>query len=266
MRVHYGARRVSKRVENKRRLDRLVLAVLLVSGFALFLADGVQPLSASPAMAMSSRFSSTDLALPRFLRSINPRSPSLSLALLPAVRQAPDRAWGGRVNDLDFARSRAPHASDPGASSPAGSSNSELPALGLDDLDDQESREGERDGTITSGFGFRRLGGTVRHHDGIDVSLPHGAPIRAHEEGVVVFAGWRNGYGLTVILDHGAGKETLYAHASSLRVRVGQVVQRGDIIAAVGATGRAYGAHLHFEIRRDGRPIDPEREFVNSHG
>lgn len=258
-REHRASRRASGRVESRRISDFAVFALLFVAALGLFFLDETQPLSATQAKALSSGFASTDLALPRFLRTLDPGSRTFSLALLPSVRQASDRAWGGRVSDLDFAGGdHAPSGSDPLSHAAAVGSSS-----GDGVYDDAERPSGTGAGAITSGFGFRRMGGTVRHHDGIDISLPYGAPIRAHEDGVVVHAGWRNGYGLTVIIDHGSGKETLYAHASALRVREGQVVRAGEVIAAVGTTGRAYGAHLHFEIRHDGRPVDPEREYVS---
>lgn len=257
-----ASRRATGRVEAKRVSDFAVFALLFVAALGLFFLDETQPLSATQAKALSSGFASSDLALPRFLRTLDPGSRTFSLALLPSVRQASDRAWGGRVSDLDFADgSRG--LSAPPHHDPALHGEGTGPSSGDDGYDEEGLRSGSGAGAITSGFGFRRMGGTVRHHDGIDISLPYGAPIRAHEDGVVVHAGWRNGYGLTVIIDHGSGKETLYAHASSLRVREGQVVRAGDVIAAVGTTGRAYGAHLHFEIRHDGRPVDPEREYLS---
>lgn len=250
-------RRASGRVEWRRVSDFAVFALLFVAALGLFFLDETQPLSATQAKTLSSGFAASDLALPRFLRSLGPGSRTFSLAHLPPVRQAADRAWGGRISDLDFTGGgQAPlsHGSVVGSSS----------GDGVDGVyDDAERVSGSRSGAITSGFGFRRMGGTVRHHDGIDIALPYGAPIRAHEDGVVVHAGWQSGYGLTVIIDHGSGKKTLYAHASALRVREGQTVRAGEVIAAVGTTGRAYGPHLHFEIRYDGRPVDPEREYLS---
>lgn len=262
MRHTHAARREERRIVEPRPIDRLVLAALILSGIALLLVDAYQPLSASVAQASPTRFSSTDLALPRFLRAVNPDHSSFSLALLPQVRQSPDRAWGGRSGDLDFERVRI----QSGADEFLGDRGVPVSEAAFRIADQEEGIEGgssrSREGVITSGFGFRRLGGTVRHHDGIDISMPYGSAIQAHDAGVVSFAGWRNGYGLTVIIDHGNGKQTLYAHASSLRVREGQSVGKGEVIAAVGTTGRAYGAHLHFEIRYNDVPIDPEREYL----
>ncbi|GBC97876.1 Murein hydrolase activator EnvC [bacterium HR17] len=114
-------------------------------------------------------------------------------------------------------------------------------------------------GAIVSGFGYRRhpiLGG-VRLHCGVDIAAPHGTPIRAAADGVVVFAGWRRAYGNTVIIDHGNGTATLYAHCSAISVSEGAVVRQGQVIARVGSTGLATGPHLHFEVRRYGEPINP---------
>lgn len=108
-------------------------------------------------------------------------------------------------------------------------------------------------GMLTSRYGWRRR----RHHSGIDIGADRGAPIVAARNGVVVFAGWYHAYGRTVIIDHGNGWTTLYGHASALVVRSGQSVSAGQLIARVGCTGRCTGPHLHFEIRVNGRAMDP---------
>lgn len=115
------------------------------------------------------------------------------------------------------------------------------------------------DGPLTSGFGYRvhPILGYRRFHAGIDFGAPTGTPIRAADSGTIIYAGWYGGYGNTVIVDHGGGISTLYAHASALYVSEGQSVQRGQVIAAVGSTGFSTGPHLHFEVRRSGEPVDP---------
>ncbi|MEM6599501.1 MAG: peptidoglycan DD-metalloendopeptidase family protein [Cyanobacteria bacterium P01_C01_bin.69] len=114
-------------------------------------------------------------------------------------------------------------------------------------------------GPITSNFGsrFHPVLGYNRFHAGTDFGAPSGSPIRASETGVVIFSGWYGGYGNTVILDHGGGLTTLYAHASRLYVTEGKTVRKGDTIAAIGTTGLSTGPHLHFEVRRSGEPVDP---------
>lgn len=108
-------------------------------------------------------------------------------------------------------------------------------------------------GTISSVFGYRW--GSL--HTGIDIAADTGETIRAARSGRVTFAGWLGGYGLTVIVNHGRGWETLYGHASSLYVSEGEVVQRGQSLAAVGSTGNSTGPHLHFEVRKQGVPLNP---------
>ncbi len=114
-------------------------------------------------------------------------------------------------------------------------------------------------GAITSTFGWRvhPILGYERFHGGIDFGADYGTPIYAADRGTVIFSGWYGGYGNAVIVDHGGSMTTLYAHASELYVSEGQTVERGQAIAAVGSTGFSTGPHLHFEVRRDGEPIDP---------
>lgn len=94
-------------------------------------------------------------------------------------------------------------------------------------------------------------------HRGVDLDAAEGAEVRAMAAGRVRFAGTRGGYGLTVIIDHGRGIETLYAHLGSIEVEADAGVDAGEVVGRVGRTGNARGAHLHFEVRRDGRPQDP---------
>jgi len=113
-------------------------------------------------------------------------------------------------------------------------------------------------GRVSSGFGRRGR----RIHHGIDIPMPAGTPILVALDGVVVAsAGPRDrgfrGYGNTVVIDHGNGIVTLYAHNSQNKVTRGQQVRQGDVIALVGRTGRATTNHLHFEVRINGRPVDP---------
>lgn len=116
-------------------------------------------------------------------------------------------------------------------------------------------------GRLTSGYGWRihPLTRTRRFHDGIDLAASSGTPIRAADKGRVVHAGWWGPYGIAVLIDHGSGISTLYGHCrhGSLRVSVGDVVGRGQVIAGVGSTGWSTGPHLHFGVRRYGSPIPP---------
>ena len=110
-------------------------------------------------------------------------------------------------------------------------------------------------GPVWSGFGRRASG----NHHGADIGAPSGAPIVAVLPGVVTFAGWEQGYGLEVRVDHGNGMSTLYAHMSRTFVRPGQRVGQGEQLGAVGSTGRVSAPHLHFEVRLGGVPQNPMR-------
>jgi len=112
---------------------------------------------------------------------------------------------------------------------------------------------------ITSPFGPRihPISRRQDNHSGMDIRATSGANIVAAESGVVIFSGWSGGYGLTVIIDHGGGVHTLYAHNSSNLVNVGDNVSRGQVIALIGSTGVSTGPHLHFEVRVNGRAVNP---------
>lgn len=125
--------------------------------------------------------------------------------------------------------------------------------------EDAQPDAGPSASTLTSGFGRRihPIDGTPSFHTGVDMAGDEGAAIRAAADGVVLRAGPRGGYGQAVEIDHGAGRSTLYAHASALDVKPGDRVAQGQTIGQVGQSGRATGPHLHFEVRQDGKPIDP---------
>ena len=114
-------------------------------------------------------------------------------------------------------------------------------------------------GPITSEFGWRThpIFGGQRFHSGLDIGGDYGMPIHAAQMGVVSHAGWIDGYGNTVMIEHGGGIVTLYGHNESLAVSVGQVVNQGDVIAYCGSTGNSTGPHCHFEVRLNGEPVSP---------
>ena len=118
-------------------------------------------------------------------------------------------------------------------------------------------------GVVTSHYGNRRdpFHGRMRHHRGVDIAAPQGTSIRPVRSGTVAFAGERAGYGNLVVVDHGDGLQTSYAHCEKLLVAAGQAVSGQTPIATVGDTGRATGAHLHLEARRNGDVVDPIDEF-----
>ncbi len=112
---------------------------------------------------------------------------------------------------------------------------------------------------FTSGFGTRRdpKTGGRRMHNGADFAGAHGTDILSTADGVVTHAGWQSGFGRLVKIKHAFGIETLYAHNTKIRVKVGQRVSRGDHIADMGSTGRSTGTHLHYEVRVNGKPVNP---------
>ncbi|CUH44007.1 M23 family metallopeptidase [Ruegeria atlantica] len=112
---------------------------------------------------------------------------------------------------------------------------------------------------FTSGYGTRRdpKTGGRRMHNGADFAGAHGTDIFATADGVVTHAGWQSGFGRLVKIKHAFGIETLYAHNTKIRVKVGQRVSRGDHIADMGSTGRSTGTHLHYEVRVNGKPVNP---------
>lgn len=114
-------------------------------------------------------------------------------------------------------------------------------------------------GTVTSSFGER----WGRNHNGVDIGAPVGEKVYARASGIVIFAGEKNGYGNYVQIDHGNGYVTAYAHLNSISLGEGDTVKTGDVIGEVGTTGNVTGPHLHFEIIRDGKFLNPE-PFIKS--
>ncbi|MDI6783465.1 MAG: peptidoglycan DD-metalloendopeptidase family protein [bacterium] len=114
-------------------------------------------------------------------------------------------------------------------------------------------------GRLTSRFGYRAhpMGGGSRFHTGIDIAAPYGATVVAAESGRVVEAGWQGLLGKTVVIRHSSTYETLYGHNAYLLVRPGEYVKKGQAIACVGSSGLSTGPHVHFEIRKNGKPINP---------
>lgn len=124
------------------------------------------------------------------------------------------------------------------------------------------------EGRIVSDFGYRRhpVTGAWSFHSGIDIDAPHGAPIYSAAAGTVTHSAYRGGFGNTVIIDHGNGHTTLYAHCSSLAVSTGRRVSKGALIALVGSTGLSTGSHLHFEVTTGGCAVNPAGFLVRRRG
>ncbi len=112
-------------------------------------------------------------------------------------------------------------------------------------------------GTLTSGFGYRVGPGITRFHQGLDIGAAEGTPLRAAGDGTVILAGYNGGYGNYTCIDHGGGVSSCYGHQSAIHVSVGQRVVQGQVIGLVGNTGYSFGAHVHFEVRVNGTPVQP---------
>jgi murein DD-endopeptidase MepM/ murein hydrolase activator NlpD len=118
---------------------------------------------------------------------------------------------------------------------------------------------------LSSGFGYRKhpIGGGSKMHKGLDLSADRGTRILAADNGTVTWSGWKGGYGYCIIVDHHNGYETLYGHCSKLIADVGDNVRKSDLLAEVGSTGASTGNHLHFEVHKNGTPVDPEPYLAN---
>jgi murein DD-endopeptidase MepM/ murein hydrolase activator NlpD len=175
---------------------------------------------------------------------------------LPGGRDpaGPDRPPG--VANVGTATRGAPHAA------PAISARATIPAAaGRAVLDAPPPAVSlPLDASISSGFGWRTdpFAGTPRFHGGVDFKAAYGREVPTAAAGQVVYAGEQGGYGQTVVVEHGAGYRTRYAHLSAITVVSGQRLAEGAVVGRVGQSGRATGPHLHFEVTRDGRRLDPE--------
>ncbi|UMZ75175.1 Murein DD-endopeptidase MepM [Natranaerofaba carboxydovora] len=116
------------------------------------------------------------------------------------------------------------------------------------------------EGRISSSFGYRNspITGARQFHDGIDIAAPHRTPVKAAANGRVQYASYRSGYGNLIVINHGYGYETHYAHLASFDVDRGEEVEKGEVIGFVGNTGNSTGPHLHFEIHVNNSPVDPK--------
>jgi murein DD-endopeptidase MepM/ murein hydrolase activator NlpD len=117
--------------------------------------------------------------------------------------------------------------------------------------------------SVNSTFGWRMdpISGRPRFHNGIDIAAAYGSNVESAGAGRVVFAGVQGGYGDTIVIDHGAGRQTRYAHLSERLVASGDDVRAGQLIGRAGQSGRSTGPHLHFELLLNGRPVDPHTLF-----
>jgi murein DD-endopeptidase MepM/ murein hydrolase activator NlpD len=180
---------------------------------------------------------------------------------LVARQQGLSAARGARKNSLAAVREDARHYASEAAALQAQSANlaaqiqASRATVTYSSGDSTPSSSGliwPVSGPVVSPFGWR----WGRMHEGIDIAAGYGAPIAAAAAGVVIYAGWMGGYGNLIIIDHGGGLATAYAHQSSFAVGGGSVSQ-GQVIGYVGCTGHCFGPHVHFEVRINGSPVDP---------
>ena len=173
-------------------------------------------------------------------------------ALLIAVSSAVVGAQQGPITGAPSPEIRAAHASEQLAVlRRAAELSGGIDRIGQDYLWPLEGR-------ISSPFGWRTISvAGNRFHGGIDIAAPTGTPVRSARGGVVTRAGWVGAYGFMVIVDHGGGWETRYAHLSRIDVTIGQRLAQGATVGLVGSTGASTGPHLHFEVRREGQALDP---------
>ena len=122
------------------------------------------------------------------------------------------------------------------------------------------------DGRLIGAFGARTdpFSGEGAFHKGVDLGAASGTPVRATGDGLVIFADMESGYGRLIVIDHGSGLQTYYAHLSRCYVHAGEEVRRGEMLGAVGSTGRVTAPHLHYEVRIGGAPVNPYRYLVNA--
>lgn len=201
---------------------------------------------AAPAQAVVQRGDCLSQLCADRLRELGrPASHREILAAVQKVAQAnhladPNRIQAGQRLDLS-ALSGGP-----------GQSGSAVPAIAQPTLAD-------RSAVLTSSFGLRKdpFTGQVRQHNGVDLAAPSGTPVSACAAGSVTFSGWKPGYGNTVIIHHENGLDSLYGHLLHPLVQAGDQVAAHTQIASVGSNGRSTGPHLHFELRRNGKPLDP---------
>lgn len=120
-------------------------------------------------------------------------------------------------------------------------------------------------GRITSTFGYRKspFNDLREFHKGLDISAPSGSPMVAPADGIVTFSGSKGCWGNLIVIDHGHGLVTQYAHAKKLLKKRGETVKRGDVIARVGSTGRSTGPHVHYEVHLNGIPVNPKKYVLN---
>ncbi|MBL4888927.1 MAG: M23 family metallopeptidase [Candidatus Lindowbacteria bacterium] len=263
------------------RWDQTLAVGFVLTAVTLLFLDNSRNISIRFSDPVSYRFASTELALPNFLVKFEQDSLD-KVVTLASLHGYPAEPWGGADPSMDYPRIAAGKENrDEDELDDFELKNIQqkikkvrkskvsaktTPKLGRNSLVSHllEQYQDVAKPRITSGFGFRRMRGYTSHHNGVDMALPYGTGIRAAWQGTVKSAGWRRGYGRTVIIDHNDGKETLYAHASKLMVKKGQVVGPGQVIAKVGTSGRAFGAHLHFELRIDGKAINPKRAYLRT--
>jgi len=160
---------------------------------------------------------------------------------------------GNQNSDPPPARNSAPATAAPSLTSPDNSGKAGGHDIEISDL------QLPVQAPISSSFGMRKdpFSRQTKFHKGVDLAAPEGMAVMPALPGTVVSAGYENGYGNTVLVQHSGGLQTRYAHLGSVKVRIGEAITSEDVLGTVGNTGRSTGSHLHFEVIQNGTPVDP---------
>jgi murein DD-endopeptidase MepM/ murein hydrolase activator NlpD len=217
----------------------IVVCALLVALFGLILAPNFLNM---PALQSSSSTTNTEMMLPPSVPKLQNKSARAYMVRQPQIRTRTVRAVTYKTLSIPFSSWLSPSSKTSKTQTALQPTFTNSPII---------------NGILTSPFGQR----WHHRHQGVDIAAPFGTPIYSAADGKVVYSGWVGGYGQSLLVDHGKGYKTRYAHCSKLLVRTGQRVKSGQAIARVGSSGHSTGPHLHFEVLLHGIHKNPGRFF-----